>query len=456
MKQVQIRVIAEEGWSYNGNKHPLGTRFEIPEEQIKDIQHYFDDQTIEKSLPLKSVDTKEKAELIAETTALTFKLCQEKFKIDVNESIKHMRIHDRYQDAPEYTDTGGWTGIAEMAKDIYSQAKGYEKSETLSKWLSSEKVATSMGETIQSDGGVLVPVQFRNQLLMPALEESIIAPRATPVTMDQNQIEIPAIVVTSNATTLFGGINASWGEEAKTQTSTKPKLGLVTLKLNNLNSFVIVTDDLMEDSAISLENTLPVMFGQAMSFEMDEAFITGTGAGQPKGLLNAESVVSIAKENDQEARTIVFENIVNMFARCRNKKNMVWICNHDVIPQLLAITIVVGTGGAPAGLLREQTIQGEIVQTMLGKPVLYTEKCKTLGTKGDIIAADLTQYLIGTKRIGTGTGGMQSSIHLKFDSHQTAFRMKMRMDGQSWWKGAITPRQGSNSMSPVVTLDTRA
>ena len=372
MKKVQIRVIAEDGWEYGGKAHSLGKIFEIPEDQVKDIQHYLDDHTIEVVLPIKSVDTKEKSELIAEAVTATFKLCQEKFKINIDENVKHMRVHDRYQDEPSYSDTGGWSGIAELAKDIYAEAKGRKKSEKLSKWLSSEKVATSMGETIQSDGGVLVPVQFRNELLMPSLEESIIVPRATPVLMDTNSTEIPAIVVTSNATTLYGGINASWGEEAKTQTSTKPKLGLVTLKLNNLNAFVVVTDDLMEDSAISLQNTLPIMFGSAMAFEMDEAFITGTGAGQPQGLLNAESVVSIAKESGQNVNTIQYKNIINMYARCRDKRRMVWICNHDVIPQLLSLVIEVGTGGAPVGLLREQMIKGEIVQTILGRSFLFT------------------------------------------------------------------------------------
>ena len=52
-------------------------------------------------------------------------------------------------------------------------------------------------------------------------------------------------------------------------------------------------------------------------------------------------------------------------------------------------------------------------------------------------------------------GGMRSdvSIHLYFDSDQTAFRFIMRVGGQSYWSAAITRQNGSNTLSPIVTLN---
>ena len=47
------------------------------------------------------------------------------------------------------------------------------------------------------------------------------------------------------------------------------------------------------------------MFGQALGYFEDVAFISGTGAGQPLGILNAPALVTVSKETGQAADTIV-------------------------------------------------------------------------------------------------------------------------------------------------------
>jgi hypothetical protein len=50
-----------------------------------------------------------------------------------------------------------------------------------------------------------------------------------------------------------------------------------------------------------------------------------------------------------------------------------------------------------------------------------------------------------------------SSIHLRFDYDQTAFRFVFRIDGQPWWPTAATPLYAtSDTLSPFVTLAERA
>ena len=72
--------------------------------------------------------------------------------------------------------------------------------------------------------------------------------------------------------------------------------------------------------------------------------------------------------------------------------------------------------------------------------------------KGDIILADLSQYLSGTK------GGIQSamSMHLYFDYDATAYKFSFRVDGQPWWDSALTPFKGTKTQSPFITLAARA
>jgi HK97 family phage major capsid protein len=90
---------------------------------------------------------------------------------------------------------------------------------------------------------------------------------------------------------------------------------------------------------------------------------------------------------------------------------------------------------------------------MLGKPVIAIEQAASVGTEGDVIFADLGQYIVGDK------GGLNSatSIHVAFTTDQTAFRFIYRVNGEPVWHQPLTPYKGtSDTLSPYVTLQTRS
>jgi HK97 family phage major capsid protein len=87
--------------------------------------------------------------------------------------------------------------------------------------------------------------------------------------------------------------------------------------------------------------------------------------------------------------------------------------------------------------------------TLLGRPIYFTEKCKALGTAGDIILADLSYYLIGDRQKLT----MATSQHVRFTTDETAWRFVERVDGQPWVDAKFQPANGS-TLSPFVTLYT--
>jgi HK97 family phage major capsid protein len=83
-----------------------------------------------------------------------------------------------------------------------------------------------------------------------------------------------------------------------------------------------------------------------------------------------------------------------------------------------------------------------------GRPVVYNEFNPTLGSVGDLLLADMNDYLIWEK------GGIEaaSSIHVEFLTDQTCFRFVYRVDGQPASYDDITPYQGSTTRSPYVAL----
>jgi hypothetical protein len=81
-----------------------------------------------------------------------------------------------------------------------------------------------------------------------------------------------------------------------------------------------------------------------------------------------------------------------------------------------------------------------------------SEYCATLGTVGDIQLLDLSQYFLIDK------GGIRadSSMSVRFLYNERAFRWLYRCDGQPSWNSALTPLNGTNTLSPFVNLATRS
>jgi len=254
---------------------------------------------------------------------------------------------------------------------------------------------------------------------------------------------------------VYGGIQWKWLDELATKTETRPKFGQISLELKKVAGLAYASDEILEDSPMSMENILRNGFRDGLNFALNRVFIRGTGAGQPLGILNAPCLVSVAAETGQATDTVVYENILKMYSRIFSLSSAVWMANSNLLPQLATMSLSVGTGGAPVWLPAGGA-SGKPYDTLMGKPLIWSKHCSTLGTVGDIILADWSQYLVGTKAGQGSDGKFDTSIHLKFDADQTCFRFVFRIDGQPWWPAVYTPPQAtSDTMSPFVVLATR-
>ncbi len=342
----------------------------------------------------------------------------------------------------------GFKNFGHFASDVYKKAVGRPVSSAMKEY----ERKTILQEGDDAQGGFLVPTEFSAKLLQTALENTIMVPRATFVPMQTNRINIPAMYDEDHTGgEFFGGVVIHRTGETQQKEKSKPTFGEVQLNLHKITGLAAVTDSLLEDSAISIEPILMKTFGQAMAFTMDDDMINGDGAGKPVGFLQCAALVTVAKEAGQDADTIVAENVLKMYARMpeSSKATAVWVANHNTLPQLATMTIGDTPVFIPAGGLSQKPYD-----TLLGKPLLWTEKVPTIGDASDINFIDPSQYLVGGKSRGL-TPKVDVSIHLWFDYDLTAFRFVVRYDGVCWWRSAMTPKNG-DPMSPFVTLAERA
>jgi HK97 family phage major capsid protein len=226
------------------------------------------------------------------------------------------------------------------------------------------------------------------------------------------------------------------------------------MRLNKLMALVPVTDELLED-APGLDSYLRAKAPQKMQSKLNTAIVRGTGAGQPLGIMNAGSLVTVSKESGpQTADTVVYPNIVKMWSRlyapCR--RNAIWIINQDIEPQLLSLAFLASASSPVPAYMPANGLSDSPFATLMGRPVVPVEACSTLGDVGDIMLVDFSQYMALTK--GTDIR-VDISMHLYFDQGLQAYRFTFRVAGQPWWGSTITPEFGSATRSWAVALETR-
>jgi HK97 family phage major capsid protein len=133
----------------------------------------------------------------------------------------------------------------------------------------------------------------------------------------------------------------------------------------------------------------------------------------------------------------------------QSRGNAIWIAHPDVMPQIVALSRAIGTGGSAVMM---SNMAGSAPASLYGRPLILSEKCQTLGTAGDIFFVDLSYYVVADRQ----SLSMASSPHVRFQNDETVWRFTSRLDGRPWLESALTPRNGSNTISPFVNLATRS
>lgn len=317
------------------------------------------------------------------------------------------------------------------------------------------RAATGLGEAVDSEGGFLVQKDFIAELVKDTYDTTVVAKtcKKIPISANANGTKMNGIDETSRADgSRWGGIRAYWANEADEKTASKPKFRRIELNLNKLIGLCYATDENLQDAA-QLESIIRDGFREEFGFKIDDAVINGDGAGKPLGVLAAGCLVSQAKETGQAAATVVAENVIKMWSRlmARSKPKAVWLINSEITPQLYTMSLAVGTGGIPV-YMPANGLSGSPYGILFGRPVIEIEQCQALGTVGDIILGDFSQYLLADK------GNIQEaqSIHVRFIYDESVFRFVYRVDGQPVRSSALTPYKGSNDISHFVALATRS
>ena len=239
-----------------------------------------------------------------------------------------------------------------------------------------------MQESVDADGGFLVPEEFENQIVTALEENNVIRSIAKTITTAAER-KIP-IAATHSV--------AQWTPENGAYTESKPTFGQKTIDAFKLTDLVKVSTELLQDSMFNLESYISSEFARAFGVAEEQAFCTGTGVGQPTGIFTengGEIGLTLTSTTN-----ITCDNIIELVHSLKSpyRRNAVFLMNDSTISMLRKLK---DTNGA---YLWQPSLQAGQPDRLLGYPLYTSPYVPTVAAEALPIAfGDFSNYWIADR-----------------------------------------------------------
>jgi len=292
-------------------------------------------------------------------------------------------------------------------------------------------------------GGFAIPSPLANLVWDAGLEDSLLLQRLQVFPMTAPTLDIAAFDGEAHNSVLFGGFSAQWLGETDAATESDCRLRAITLTAHKIAIYSGFSHELWQD-APALSGTISGVLSRALRFELEDVVLHGSGIGRPLGILQSASRISVSRAG---AGAIAWADLVGMRTRLYPgfTGSAIWIIHPAVLGELL---VMEDTGGSLIWTGNPGSVASGQPSTLMGLPVMISEKASDLGTEGDVILLDPGKYALGVRE------GLffETSNSPAWSQAITSFRMLGRFAGQPLLDSTITPRRGANSLGWCVTL----
>lgn len=280
--------------------------------------------------------------------------------------------------------------------------------------IGSERVFKALTEGVAADGGNLVPTPLANRLWEILPDMAIMRQLADTITMTSQTLKLSAR--TTNP-------KAYWIGEKQSKTTTSAEISRKTLTCNKLVCRIAATDELIADANIDLVNSIIEWFARAIATEEDNAFFTGTGTGQPRG-------ISIETLSSQSAgASIDFDDMVDLVDLppqwVKRNRNAAFVANSEAIRLLRKVKDgnnnyiwAMGTQGVTGGTDRP-------ADRVMGYPIYEQNDL----SGNEIYFGDWSKYIIGDRQQITVATSKEAANAWRDDL--TEIKAVERVDGRA-------------------------
>jgi HK97 family phage major capsid protein len=273
----------------------------------------------------------------------------------------------------------------------------------------------SLVKGTNASGGFLVPTTFYDRLIQHLIETSgVLQTNPTVINTSSGEIiQIPKTTAHYTATIVT---------EASSIPASESVFGQVPLGAYKYGALFQISRELLDDNGVDLEGYLSMNAGRALGNAMGAHFITGTGTGQPSGILaGATGAVTGATGVGGVPTT---DNLIDLYysviSPYRASRSASWLMNDTTVGRIRKLK-------DPSGAyIWQPSLVAGTPDTILGKPV-YTDPYVATAATGakSIVFGDFSQYFV---RLAGGVR-FERSDEYSFDKDLVTFRALMRADG---------------------------
>lgn len=259
-----------------------------------------------------------------------------------------------------------------------------------------------------TDDAYLVDTDYMAELLQLEPEPGHLLGRVTVVPVQGGQVDIPRLQQTDSNE--YGGMSFSWKDEGASKDEAEPTIEQVSITCHEVSGYTEITKTMARRNTVAATAIVQRLYRQGMQDAMDDVIISGSGTGQPAGIVNATGVRTQARDTSGDVKA---KDAINLKHAILAHHNGIFIV-HDEVEQALEID----------DLSTENPILGDGV--LAKKPYEVTERQPEKGNDGDMIYGDPANYYLGMEQDVV----VEQSGDYKFREGKLAFAVYAVLGGQ--------------------------
>lgn len=235
-----------------------------------------------------------------------------------------------------------------------------------------------------SQGGYLIPTEF-DAVLQSELENENVMRQIGRVIQTQSEHKI-CLVATKP--------QASWVAEGQSINLDTETFAQISLSAFKLAVGISISNELLQDSFYDLEAHLSIEFGKSLARAEEQAFLTGTGIGQPTGILYSISADNSCYINTSAARNISVDDLINLQYSLQRpyRKKACWLMSDETVATIRKLK------DSTQNLIWQASLIDSEPPKLLGAPV-YTSPFMPHISSGNIpvLFGDFKAFVIGER-----------------------------------------------------------
>ncbi len=203
-------------------------------------------------------------------------------------------------------------------------------------------------------GGYLAPAEFSTELVRNLTQFSPVRMIASVRVTGAPSVRYP---------TRTGITNATWVGEIATRSPSEPAFGQIDIPVNEIATYVDISNQLLEDSAGAAEQEVRLALAEDFAKKEGTAFVSGDGVAKPQGFMQS-TVTAVAGGN---ASAITADGLINAFYAlpAAYRANATWVMNSTTIAAIRKLK-----DGSTGAYLWQPGLVAGTPETILGRPVV--------------------------------------------------------------------------------------